>query len=77
MELTLKLEIPDLLNLNEFETKMILAGELYERRKLSLGQAAKLVGISKRVFIETMGDFGYSVFGKDENELLKDIVYEK
>lgn len=59
--------------LSEYEAKMILAGELYKRGRLSLGQAAQLVGISKRSFIETIGNFGYSVFGEDEDELLNDI----
>ena len=70
---TLTLNIPELTDFNEFEVKMILAGEYYERGKISLGQAAKIVGVSKRTFIETMGDYGYSVFGRDTEEILSDI----
>jgi len=62
-----------MLNLEAFELKMIMAGELYERGKLSLGQAAKLVGISKTTFIEIMGNYGYSVFGNNEDDILSDI----
>ena len=58
---------------DEFEAKMILACEFYEREKLSLGQAAKLVGISKRAFIETMGNYGYSIFGNNAEEIINDI----
>ncbi|PIY10048.1 MAG: hypothetical protein COZ18_06910 [Flexibacter sp. CG_4_10_14_3_um_filter_32_15] len=71
--MTLQFEIPKMLNLEAFELKMIMAGELYERGKLSLGQAAKLVGISKTTFIEIMGNYGYSVFGNNEDDILSDI----
>ncbi len=71
--MTLQFEIPKMVSIDAFELKMIMAGELYERGKLSLGQAAKLVGISKTTFIETMGNYGYSVFGNNEDDILKDI----
>lgn len=71
--MTLQFEIPKMVNLEAFELKMIMAGELYERGKLSLGQAAKLVGISKTTFIEIMGNYGYSVFGNNEDDILSDI----
>ena len=64
---------PDMVGLEEYEAKMILAGELYHRGRLSLGQAATLVDMSKCSFIETIGNFGYSVFGDDEEELVNDI----
>ncbi len=67
------LSFPELSNFNEHEVKMIVAGEFYKRGNISLGQAADLVGISKRAFIETMGDYGYSVFGDDPDELISDI----
>jgi len=71
--MTLQFEIPQMANIDAFELKMIMAGELYEREKLSLGQAAKLVGISKTTFIEIMGKYGYSVFGKNDEDILRDI----
>ena len=71
--MTITLNLPQISNINEFDAKMILAGELYERGKLSLGQAAKLASVSKRTFIEIMGNYGYSVFGNDEAEILNDV----
>ncbi len=71
--MTLTLNFPEIENFDEFEAKMILACEYYQRGKLSLGQAAKMVGIAKRTFIEIMGNFGYSVFGDDAELLLNDI----
>ena len=70
---SLTLNIPELSDFNEFEVKMIIAGEYYKRGKITLGQAANIVGVSKRTFIETMGDFGYSVFGEDAREIVSDI----
>jgi predicted HTH domain antitoxin len=73
---TLVINLPELSEVSEHELKMILAGEYYERGKLSLGHAAQLVGISKKAFIETMGNFGYSVFGQDADEIISDLQNE-
>ena len=70
---TLTLKFPELSNINEHEVKMIIAGEYYKRGNISLGQAAELVGVSKRTFIETMGLYGYSIFGDNMDEILEDI----
>jgi predicted HTH domain antitoxin len=70
---TITLPLPDTFNLSEMELKIILAGELYERKKLSLGQAAELAGLSKRTFIEIMGKYGFSLFSDSEEDLLSDI----
>lgn len=70
---TVSLNIPDNIDINESELKIILAGELYERERLSLGQAADLAGLSKRAFIEILGKFGFSIFSQSEEDLLSDI----
>ncbi|EMR02163.1 UPF0175 family protein [Cesiribacter andamanensis] len=70
---TVSLNIPDNIDINEPELKIILAGELYERERLSLGQAADLAGLSKRAFIEILGKFGFSLFSQSEEDLLSDI----
>ena len=71
---TVSLKLPENLDINESELKIILAGELYEREKLSLGQAAELAGLSKRAFIEIMGIYGFSLFSNSEEDLLSDIA---
>ncbi len=71
--MTLQVKLPTISDLTENEIKIILAGELYERGKLSLGQAADLAGLSKRAFIEIMGKYGFSVFSKSVDDLLSDI----
>ncbi len=70
---TIAVELPDHLDLSEFDVKMILAAKLYEDGKLSSGQAAEMVGLSKRAFIETLGKYGVSVFGYTFEELEKDL----
>jgi predicted HTH domain antitoxin len=68
---TVSIELPE--NISETELKIILAGELYEREKLTLGQAADLAGLSKRAFIEMMGKYGFSLFGDSVDDLMADI----
>lgn len=70
---TVSLTLPENVDINEAELKIIMAGELYEREKISLGQAAELAGLSKRAFIEIMGVYGFSIFSSSEEDLLSDI----
>ncbi len=70
---TLILNIPDDLDLDSREAAMLLSTKLYERGKLSLGQAAELAGYSKRTFMELLGNYNVSVFNYDETELENDI----
>ena len=71
--ITIQLNIPDNVDLNEREAKMLLASRLYEKGKLTLGQAAELVGLSKRAFMEILGDYDVSIFNYPLSELEKDI----
>jgi len=68
------LELPDSLDMPEFDLKMILACQLYQQAKLSAGQAAGMVGISKREFIELMGKYGFSIFSESIEDLRSDIA---
>lgn len=70
---TLTLNLPDSLELDDKEAVMLLSTKLYEQGKLTLGQAADLVGLSKRAFIETLGKYGVSVFNYPASDLAKDI----
>ncbi|MCG8384014.1 MAG: UPF0175 family protein, partial [Cytophagales bacterium] len=56
------LNIPDFVDIDEKEISMILASKLYEEGKLSLGQAAELVGLTKRTFSELLGKYNVSLF---------------
>ena len=70
---TLTLEIPDNIDLENHEIKMILASRLFEKGKLSLGQAADMVGLSKFSFAELLGKYGVNYFNQSEDDLLEDI----
>lgn len=64
---TLTLNIPD--SVNEVEVKMQLAAHLFEKGILSSGQAADLVGITKRDFLENVGNYGVSIFGESIEDI--------
>jgi len=69
----IELKIPDTVDLNDREAKMLLASRLYEKGKLTLGQAAELAELSKATFIELIGDYDVSVFNYPLSELKNDI----
>ncbi len=71
---TIQLNIPNNIELSDYDFSMSLAAKLYEDAKLSAGQAAQIVGLSKRAFIEMLGKFGVSVFSTDIIDLHKDIT---
>jgi predicted HTH domain antitoxin len=73
MTATLTIELPASVTLSEFDLKMTLAAKLYEDGTLSGGQAAELVGISKRTFLESLGKYGVSIFGYSAEELREDL----
>lgn len=69
---TLTIQIPD--TIDEKDVKMQLAAHLYDKGVMSSGQAADLAGISKREFIETIGQYGVSIFGESIDDLEKIII---
>lgn len=71
---TIKINIPDTLDLKDHEFLMILAAKLYEDSKLTLGEAAKMVGVSKRSFIELLGKYGVSIINSSIPDLHSDIA---
>lgn len=67
----LKLELPS--NLSKDEVQTFLAVKLYETGHVSLGQAAKLAGFSKRTFIEILGRHQVPVFNYSPDELHEEL----
>ena len=67
------LNLPDKFDLNNNEVVMLVATSLYEKGKFSLGQAAELVGLTKRTFTELLGKYGVAVSNYPASELSKDI----
>jgi predicted HTH domain antitoxin len=67
----LEVELPA--NLSEDEAKLLLAVKLYEVGKVSLGQAAKLAGFSRRAFIDVLSRHKVPVFDYSPEELRQEI----
>lgn len=70
---TLTINIPDAADIDDKEAKMLLASRLYEKCKLTLGQAAELAGYSKRTFMELLADYDVSLINYSPEELDEDI----
>ena len=71
---TLILNIPETLDIDEKEAKILLAAKLYEKGSLSLGQAAELAGYSKRTFMELLGNYDVSIFNYSATELENELT---
>lgn len=70
---TLSFNIPDNFDLDDREVAMLIATRLYEKGKLSLGQAAELVGLTKRTFTELLGKYDVSIFNYPATDLSRDV----
>ena len=67
----LRVELPS--GLSGYEAKIFLAIKLYEVGKVSLGQAAKIAGHSKRTFMELLGHYQVPIFDYSPEELRQEI----
>jgi predicted HTH domain antitoxin len=66
----LKVELPP--EVQADEAKLLLMVKLYETGRLSLGQAARAAGYSKRAFMELLGKVGAPLFDHPADELEED-----
>ena len=71
---TLTLNVPDNLDVDNKDLAMLVATSLYEKGKLSLGQAAEVAGLSKRTFAELLGKFNVSIFNFPASDLSSDVA---
>lgn len=74
MTATVELQLPESVKITDAEIRMIVAARLFDLGELSSGQAAKLAGITKREFIESVGRYGVSIFQYSAEELREDIA---
>lgn len=70
---TLTINLPDTADIDDHEAKMSLASKLYERGKLTLGQAAELAGCSKETFMGLLAEYNVSLLNYSADELDEDI----
>jgi predicted HTH domain antitoxin len=71
---TVTLMVPDDFELDNQEVALLVATRLYEKGRLSLGQAADLVGLTKTRFAEILGNYDVSLFNYPASELSRDIA---
>ena len=69
----MNLNIPDNVEINNNELTVIVATRLYEIGKLSLGQAADMIGCSKNSFIELLGKHNIPVSNYPASDLESDV----
>ncbi len=73
MQVELSLTLPDNVQVDSADVKIITVYALFERGILSSGQAAEILGLSKRTFLENAALHGVSLFQYDENELMEEL----
>ena len=70
---SINFEIPENVDLDDKDITMIVASSLYNKGKLSLGQAAQLAGLTKRAFSELLGKYDVSIFNFPPSDLSSDV----
>ena len=70
---TVEIRVPDGLAVDDEDLVWRLAALLHNQGKASLGQAAEIVGVSKRAFMETMGRYGGIAFSASAEEIDRDV----
>lgn len=68
----LTVELP--LNVSPEEATFMMSAKLFETGKLSLGQAAKLAGYSKRTYIELISKIGVAVVNYPADDLEQEMA---
>ncbi len=69
---TMTLQVPAALEKEHDETVRFLAAKLYEAGKLTLGQAAEMVGMKKWDFAEVLIDYGVHYFDASAEAAIND-----
>lgn len=71
---TLQLNFPNTIEQSDDELRLLIAAKLYENGTLTSGQSAELAGLSKREFIQVIGNYNVSVFSTLVEDLESDIA---
>jgi predicted HTH domain antitoxin len=69
---TLQIQLPDTITIDAREIHLLLASRLYEKGILSVGQAAQMTQLSKRTFMELLGQYQVSVLNYPADEIQLD-----
>ena len=69
----LRISVPEYVDVDEFEARLLLAVELYREARLTLKQAAELAGLCVEVFMRELSRRKVSIINWDEEELRKEL----
>ena len=70
MAIQMTVDVPEELGLDETDLKWRLAAKLFDEGLVSSGQAADIVGVTKREFILGVGKYEVSVFQYGIEEII-------
>jgi predicted HTH domain antitoxin len=70
---TMTLELPDSVEAERNDVLRMIAARLYERRTLSLSEAARLAKMPKWEFAEILADYGVAYFNQTRSELEEEV----
>jgi predicted HTH domain antitoxin len=71
MQLTLT--IPDSVNVSQADAQIMLAVKLFETRRLPLGKAAAVAGLSYRTFYELLVKYGVPIVTMTEDDVRMEV----
>jgi len=69
----LTLTIPDSVNVSQADAQIMLAIKLFETKRLSLGKAASVAGLSYRVFHDLLVKYGIPVVTMTEEDVRMEV----
>lgn len=72
--MSIQVNLPDGLNLSQFELGILIAAKLFDEGLISSGQGAAMVGLSKQAFIELLGKHKVSIFQYSIEDIEEDIA---
>jgi predicted HTH domain antitoxin len=70
---TVVLDVPESTEMSEQQIRMFVAAKLYEAGRLNSGLAAEMAGVTRRDFLEQVGEYGVSIFDQTIDEVLSDM----
>jgi len=67
------LTVPDSINVSQADAQIMLAVKLFETKRLPLGKAAAVAGLSYRVFYELLVKYGIPVITMTEEDVRMEV----
>jgi len=75
--MNLTLNIPDSARISEADAAIMLAMKLFETKKLSLGKAATVAGLSYRAFYDLLRRYDVPVVTMTEDDIRREVEYAR